>query len=664
MLRLSLLALSLSLLILSYALGESESIDEIVVTASRRPQKVAETPSNISVLRSEDLAKLPVHDLAEALGAISGVDVQGRGSFGQPSSLSLQGADPAHTRIMVDGVLLNTQGTAFANPSLIPVGNIERIEVVKGPGSALWGSSLGGLINVITKSPPETGSPIPKGNLTFSAGAGDINLWQQTLELSGRAGKLGYVFYNNHTDTQGDFRKNSSFFNNNLFTKINYELNPLMSLTGSYNYTHQAIGGYEFDTLGYGEDYGYLVRYGTFGASYNLFDIFRLDATLKSSNQDAALTRFAVPGSALIGSSKSNDVFNGLDVVGSYKLAVRQTVTGGLDLGQDRLNSDQMARPEQASRYGVYGEYRHPVLAHLDITAGARYDDNTAYGAQFSPSAGAVYALPKDTDVKLSVSRAFNAPPLIYKYISGNPFLTANNDLKAERGVAYQVSVEGKPTPGLSAKVGLYRAEIEDLVRFVEISPFLYQAQNSARARRQGLETEIKYMLIGHSEPFVSCHSERSEESRSAQDKLREESQPPDSSPRLPSGFRMTNNDIGHTLMIKAGFEFNRVQDRVTGQLIKDNGIAKAAYHLGMDYQYGKSLQAGLLGNYNFWNEPPASRSLDRRFIWDARLSYELAKQPVSVFANLYNIFNRQYYYNVLLPSPGRRIEVGLRYGF
>jgi vitamin B12 transporter len=610
-----------------------EQIDEIVVTARRTAENASQTPANITVLTADDLAKLPAHNLADALGLVSGVDIQGRGGFNQPSSLSIQGASPSHTRIMVDGILMNTQGAAFANPSLIPLGNIERIEVVKGAGSALWGSSLGGVINVITRQAPDNGSPVPKGSLTFTAGAGDTGFYQQTLALSGRSGKVGYLFWNNHVDTDSGFRTNSAALNDNVAGKVNYEISDTAQLLASYNYTSQQVGGYEFDTLGYGEDYRYFTRYGAIGLVMKPDNNLDLNATLKSSDQDSTLTRFAVPGNALIAKSTSHDVFTGLDIGSALRLDERQSVSAGLDLGQDKLNSDLMTETETLGRYGLYANYQRLALRDLNLQTGLRYDANTAYGNQFSPSAGAVYSLPADTKLRLSVSRAFNAPPLIYRFITGAPGLIPNDQLKAERGLVYETSVATKPLKDLTLKVGLYRAEVTDLVNFVEIVPFTtYQAQNVDKVRRQGMETEVKYGL---------------------------------------------SNDVS----ARAGFEYNRVQNRATGQLVKDNGVAKAAYHLGLEYGakptgasgaptnvgIANTLQASLLGNYNFWNEPPASSAIDRRFIWDAHLSYELAgvlKQSASAFINLYNIFNRPYYYNLLLPNPGRQVEFGMRYNF
>ena len=623
--------ISLALLLLTFisisvpmARSQDEEIPEIVVTASRYPQPASETPDNITVLTSDEINRLPAHDLSESLNFRPGLNIQGRGSFGQPSSISIQGSNTAHVRIMVDGVLLNTQGNANANPSLIPLENVERIEIIKGTGSAAWGSSLGGIINVITKSPPALGEEKFTGNLTLTGSGGAIGYWKESLKLSGRTGPLGYLFNESHQDSNGNFRNNSNFLNNDTSGKIIYDLGEHADISGSYHYTRQVMGGYEFPTLGYGEDYAYIIRYGTLGLNVRPSDPassgIDFNATLKTSNQDSTLTRFAVPSKALISEVQTKNIFSGLDLVSHLRLRKEHQITLGLDSGQDKLDSDQTAEKEKMSRYGIYANHHWLINEDWSLVTGARHDDNTAYGSQFSPSAGLGYDFSKKVHLKMSAARAFNAPPLIYRYLSGNPFVIANEDLRAERAWVYEAGLETNPLPDLQLKMAAYRAEVTDLVSVVMISavPLTFQAQNLDKTRRQGLEAEAIYTF--------------------------------------------TKN-----LTASTGWDINRVQNRLTGEIIQSNGAARTTYSLGLDYQYEKLLNCSLKGKYYFWNEPDASDPKDRRFIWDARVNYDLkprTNRPASVFINIFNIFDRPNYYNKLLPNSGRRVEVGVSYKF
>ncbi|VAX37238.1 Outer membrane vitamin B12 receptor BtuB, partial [hydrothermal vent metagenome] len=123
--------------------------ETIVVSATRieTPQKYL--AENITVYTKEEIQKLPARDLSEILSYIPGVDVQLNGQFGQATSVSIYGSESRHVLLMVDGIPFNNQISGQANPTRIGVEHIERIEVIKGASSSAWGSSLGGVINVI-----------------------------------------------------------------------------------------------------------------------------------------------------------------------------------------------------------------------------------------------------------------------------------------------------------------------------------------------------------------------------------------------------------------------------------------------------------------------------------------------------------------------------------
>ena len=170
--------------------------------------------------------------------------------------------------------------------------------------------------------------------------------------------------------------------------------------------------------------------------------------------------------------------------------------------------------------------------------------------------------------------------------------MVANEDLKAERAVVYEGGVETKPLADLSIKASGYRAEAKDLVSIQTIGPWLYEAQNVDKTRRQGVEAEIKYQLPSFISSFI-CGTDKE------------------------SGLAVTG-----------GWELNRIQDRLTGKIIQGNGAARTAYNAGLDYRY-TNFNFNLKGNYRFWNEAVTSNPKDRRFIWDAAVNYEDRKSVV-----------------------------------
>ena len=122
------------------------------------------------------------------LNTVTGVQVVIRGGPVSVSSVLIQGSAERHVLVMIDGVSQNSLSEGIADIGAIPVQNIERIEIVKGPASSAWGSSLGGVINIITKSPDDT----RKFGGTVSASIGEQNTGDYRGEVSGKVGNLGY----------------------------------------------------------------------------------------------------------------------------------------------------------------------------------------------------------------------------------------------------------------------------------------------------------------------------------------------------------------------------------------------------------------------------------------------------------------------------------------
>jgi vitamin B12 transporter len=146
---------------ISAAEAESESADtlsEVFVTASRTPTPIAEVLASVTVINHEELVHTSVVDISEALRFQPGIDVARTGGIGQPTSIFIRGAESNHTLVLIDGVRVNPGTVGVAAIQNIPPELVERMEIVKGPRSTLYGSdAIGGVINVITRAAPNDG---------------------------------------------------------------------------------------------------------------------------------------------------------------------------------------------------------------------------------------------------------------------------------------------------------------------------------------------------------------------------------------------------------------------------------------------------------------------------------------------------------------------------
>src|ERR1700722_12615815 len=151
---------SISLLALASAASADDAIETVVVTATRTPQPAAVTGESIDVISSKVLEEQQIDVASDALAELPGVNVIREGSLGQPTSISIRGAESGQTVVLLDGVRINDPSATDDGAVLgdLLVNNVDRIEVLSGPQSTLYGNdAISGVVNVITK----LGGPAP-----------------------------------------------------------------------------------------------------------------------------------------------------------------------------------------------------------------------------------------------------------------------------------------------------------------------------------------------------------------------------------------------------------------------------------------------------------------------------------------------------------------------
>ena len=124
----------------------------VVMSPSRSPKPISQVAENMTVVTAAEIELMNAHTLAEVLNTITGVEVWMLGGPGQVAQASILGSAPSHVTVLMDGVVLNAINTNIAFVGQFPVQNIEKVEIIKGPASSAWGSALGGVVNIITKS--------------------------------------------------------------------------------------------------------------------------------------------------------------------------------------------------------------------------------------------------------------------------------------------------------------------------------------------------------------------------------------------------------------------------------------------------------------------------------------------------------------------------------
>ncbi len=561
---------------------------------------------NISVYSSEEIEEVPARDLGEFLYYVPSVDVEVSSQFCQARSLSIHGSESRHVLVMVDGIPFNTQLSGQANPARLSIGNIARVEIIKAGASSVWGSGLGGVINVITK---DTGTSLrPEGKVTFSFA--EFGTVKKSLELSGKLARLGYFLSGSYMETKG-IKSISDAIERDGFLKLSYDLGDSSRVIGSFGWRGADV--YDGPNPNGRWYYApYISRYGKLSIEVDK-DRFSWNVAYKYNDQDIISDRYNASSGSLESSTISNNFYQGMSITSSMHLSDMSFIVAGADFDWHILKSNRyLPKSKCAVMQAPYLNYTLK-RKNMDIIAGIRFDHNRQFGSQISPSLGCVYYLNKDkaTVLRFKVSRAFNAPPLLWVYMD-DPSLGVypNPDLEPERAVVYEIGIASEMNNLLKINLNLYRADIKDAIGW---STTISAYDNFKKFRRQGAEL------------FIDCQ-------------------------------------LTDKINLHASAVFNDVRNAETNEIVRDEAIAMQGFVISASYKGGNGFFANIIGTYNRWSSPASSQPEDRKFIFDARMRKEF--NGVSVFLNIHNITNSKYYSNINHPLPGRYFEGGISFDF
>ena len=595
----------------------------IIVSPLRAPQELIHTPQNVALLDKEDLKNLPVSDPAEALTYISGVDVSSRTRFGHFTPLSIQGSESRHVLVMVDGIPFNTQASGQADIlAALPLNNLERIEVIKGSASSAWGSSLGGVINLITKTPSH--SVIPKGHVT-SAWAG-FRTKEHSFDTTGSAGPLDYFVSGDYQEAggsriKGGTQNRDDTLQKKWFGKLVYLVSDILKATFSAGYSDADVNEGVYASDGTRLHVPYAARYGLLRFDLDLDERNHWEATLKSNRQLISTDSLDGVSENLLSNVRTQDNYYGVELKNVIQFRTEDTLVLGGDVSDHILKSSQLSRSKGILFGAPYANYTM-VAQPFDVIAGMRYDLNEEFGDQWNPSLGAVYHVPgvPDTLVRANISRSFSAPPVLWKFFEDiSPGVTANNpDLKPERAWTYEGSVETHPCQPLWLKVNFFRSDIDDAINTVERQDGLFIKKNFEKFRQQGFEFESRLALI-------------------------------------------------KKLFVLFSANFNDVENRVTGLTVRNRGVTRPGFRVGLEGEGLDGVRLHVDGRYQRWDSSPGVQPNDRKFILDGKISKQLTTirgVGVTCFLSVYNLTNSKYWSDRDFPLPQRYFEGGVTLEF
>lgn len=468
-----------------FANAEPESLEQLVVTATRTDTAISNSLSSGSVITRDDIEQYDFRTVAEALNSLPGVTISNTGGLGKQTSIFLRGTESNHTQILLNGVKL--AANEFGAPQLehIPIQSIDRIELVKGPQSSLYGaSSIGGTIQIFTRqkqtgvkprlsvavgshNTKETNMGVSAGNeygwFNFDAGYLDSDGFDS---CDGRSATLSIACFADEPDNDGYRNKNYSFRAGTKLGAVNLEAFKL------YNAGRTHYDGYYNETL--------FEQYTTgLTAKADITNNWRLTSSVSESVFNSR--NFGAASNGIDNTKNTFSIQSDLTIKDSH------IFTMGYDYEEDEVEAQSGYEDAERENDAYFTQLQGQLGKH-DYRASLRADDNEQYGHDTSVNLAWGYQLTASTRGYVSYGEAFAAPSFVDVF---SPF-GSNPNLNPEESESIEVGLSGNLT-NFDWTISAFHTKITNLISL----DGSFIPQNISEAVIKGVELTAGTSILG-----------------------------------------------------------------------------------------------------------------------------------------------------------------------
>ncbi len=664
-------------------------MDEVVVTATKTPEKRKDVPNALIMMDRQDIAASGAKTVGELLAGETGVDWQTYGDYaGASQEIHIRGMKGDATQVLVNGMNVGSASLGVADVGKIPLESIERIEIVKGPGSLLYGSgAMAGTVNIITKSPSRD-----KMALKAQAGCGTQNTYRIAAE-NGMfvAGDFGYYATVGRTESDG-FRDNAWLRQNDVSMKLLFDKDDLIqaSLYGDYidrdygvpgvkppaGTADYYVGGEKFyndeaaSLLDHSSDkdgkivlnlkgrpvkwVGYDVKgYYTSMDNYNYTRYVYNGSgaenwvTNKVLGADGYVAFYPVDGAKILFGAEYKD-FN-------WKNFAYNLNTSGV-----RDGSETTAEAHVFTQ-GYFAEAEYRPFKYGKVLAGFRHEKHSAFGLENLPLFGVVINPLETTALKVSYGKHFLAPTLNDLYWPADPYTAGNPNLKPEVGWHTDVTIEQALFKDkVFISLSYFRWNVDDKIQWEPDSQGVWSPINLYGYKADGIEAGFK---IG---PFYDVMLALNYTYTNAEEENR----------------AYTRQDYGYPPSLPPDFQYNIVKRRAAmtpenqfkGDLIYKSSFGltatATARYVGDRVMYRTETTTypdTTTATYSLGSYWTADLKLEQRLFQHFLLSLAVRNILDEEYDTHFSTFTDQATYNTSVagyPGAGRSVYVGVTYEF
>lgn len=468
--------------------------EHVTVTATRFETPLEDVGASVTVITADDLERLQVGTVGDALRLVPGLTVLQSGSPGATTSVGIRGAHGTQIQVIVDGVKIKSTTNGTAEFGDLTTDNVDRIEILRGPQSTLYGAdAIGGVVNIITRR----GQGPLSGQATV--GGGNYGTVRERLAWQGATGRFDWSLGGSYHTTAGRFA-NDAYREGSGAVQLGLALpgQGRLALSGRFQRDAKDI---PFKNVfpNFDANRGQVERsnLGSLRWSQPWSKRWDSDLTLSDYRDRLDFSDPADPGTSESSFQSRIDVRRfGAEWYSRVHLGSRSSLTLGAEWRSER--GDNVGTfDREVSTHALVAQDEAHLSDHLVVTAGVRTDDHSAFGTKTTPRVALSYALPESSmRLKGSWGEGFRAPTLNELYFpafGGCPSF-GNPSLKPETSRSFDAGIELRfPQSRLWFEATYFQNGFQDLIEFALIDPlnFCFQAQNVGRAQTRGAETQI-----------------------------------------------------------------------------------------------------------------------------------------------------------------------------
>jgi vitamin B12 transporter len=576
----------------------TENLPEMVVTATRTEVPKNTLSAATTVFTRDDIEKLQAKSIPELLRGSAGIDVTQSGGYGQISSIFMRGTNSSHVLVLVDGIKVGSVTAGITQFEFIPIDQIERVEIIRGSQSSLYGSeAIGGVIQIFTRKGSETTTP----KVTLESGGGSYYTHRTAGSVSGKFNNSWYSASASHFDTDGfdvgggskqpdkDGYKNTAVnarvghhFDNNAELEASFLHNEGTTFyDGFYNKTNfvnqvSSVMG-SLDIL---ENWRSTLRLGQ--------SLDQNDSFFSSNNKIA---------------SRFDSIRWNASWLNQLTLSENHQFIFGSDYRLDEIES--FTKYVESSRYdvGVFGEMHSRFFNDHFVNASVRWDENQAFGDYVTGSVGWRYNWNYGISALANFGNAFRSPNFNELYYPKDEWGGGGNpNLKPEQSKTYEVGLLGEHDWG-DWEVRAYHTDIDNLI-------LGWPPKNVAKVQIQGIEAQIGTEIYGF-KPKLTMNLLNPEDKATGERLLKRT----DKSLSLDISRSIFDFDVGATVIAQGNKPETAFMPDFSQKIVEVGGFVtvdlRSAYHINKNWTLNAKLNNLLDKNYQTVN---TYNTADRNF--------------------------------------------------